>query len=59
VFAYLRKNSKELWNEANQKAGVIPWSWSHFLVDEKGKVIKFCPSFRNAPADLRPIIMKA
>ena len=48
LFKYLRKNS-ELYNPINNKCKQIPWSFSKFLVDKNGKVLKFYyPNFEMA-----------
>ena len=40
VYQYLRRNS-ELYNEAEQVAGEIPWNFAKFLVNAEGKVVKY------------------
>ena len=54
IFKYLRRNS-ELYNEKNGKCKQIPWSFSKFLVDKEGKVLKFYfPNFamKNIEKDI-------
>jgi len=40
VYLYLRRYGP-LWNEEEQKAKQIPWSFSKFLLNEEGEIIKF------------------
>ena len=53
VYAFLRKNSDELWN--GEQAKQIPWSWSKFLVDANGKVVKFGYPIES-PASFKPLV---
>ena len=43
AYNYLRTNS-ELFDTKSNVAKPIPWSWSKFLVDSNGKVVKFYPT---------------
>jgi glutathione peroxidase-family protein len=52
----LRRNSKELWNEAKGEATVIPWSWSSFIIDGQGKVVKFNSAFYESPKSCKGLI---
>lgn len=43
VFKWLRTNST-LYNKDTKLADSIPWSWSKFLIDKNGRVVKYWPS---------------
>ena len=45
VYQFLRKNSR-LWDDKKQQAGVIPWNFAKFLVNEAGEVKHY-----HEPAD--------
>lgn len=54
LFKYLRKNS-ELYNQKNGKCREVPWSFSKFLLDGDGKVLRFYkPNFemKNIEGDI-------
>lgn len=40
VWVWLKANGP-LWNEEKKMAKQIPWSWSKFLVDRNGNVVRF------------------
>lgn len=42
LYVYLRSKS-ELYDKKTKTSRVIPWNFSKFIVDQKGKVIKFFP----------------
>jgi glutathione peroxidase len=56
VWSFLRRNSKDLWNETKGEAKVIPWSWSSFIIDGQGKVIKFNRAFHESPKSCKKLI---
>ena len=58
VWSFLRRNSKELYNTIKGEAKVIPWSWSSFIVDRDGKVVKFNWPFTESPNSCRGLIDK-
>lgn len=54
VYEFLRRNS-ELYDPKTKASKVIPWNFSKFILDHKGKVVMFAgPSTK--PNDLIPII---
>lgn len=56
LYEYLRRNS-ELYDPATKSCKVIPWNFSKFVLDNKGKVIKFAgPTVK--PNELIPVIEK-
>ena len=56
VYQYLRRNS-ELFDPKTNTSKVIPWNFAKFILDHKGKVIKYTgPSTK--PDELIPLIEK-
>ena len=46
VFVYLRVNS-ELYDRKSGQMRKIPWNFSKFLVNNKGKVVKYFPPLKS------------
>jgi glutathione peroxidase len=54
IYSYLRRNSS-LYNERTKSTSNLPWSWSKFLVNGEGQVVKFYPP-EIYPEQIKPDI---